>query len=73
MDGPQPSCLLIDGVVAGTWRIDKAKGAAVLEVRTFEAVDAAARAEIEAEGAALLEFWAPSAAHEIRVQRAVRS
>lgn len=71
MDGAQPSCLLIDGIVAGTWRIDRSKNAAVVEVRTFDRakdVDG-----LHAEGAALLDFWAPGMDHDIRIQRAVRS
>ncbi len=73
MDGPQPSCLLIDGVVGGTWRLDRTKDRAVLEVRTFERAGAAVRAELEAEGAGLLTFWTPELQHELRLGRAVRS
>ena len=51
MDGPQPSCLLIDGTVGGTWRLDRTKSTAVIEVRTFERTPAAVRAELETEGA----------------------
>jgi hypothetical protein len=73
MDGPQPSCLLIDGTVGGTWRIDRAKGRAVLEVRTFERLTADERRDVESEGAALLEFWAPGIEPDLRLERAVRS
>lgn len=73
MDGAQPSSLLIDGVVAGTWRIDKGRHGAILEVRTFEPVNAAVTAEVETEGNRLLDLWAPGGERELRVQRAVRS
>lgn len=73
MDGAQPSSLLIDGVVAGTWRIDKAKGSAVLEVRTFDKVRRPDAEQIEAEGRRLLAFWAPGLEHDLRVALAVRS
>jgi hypothetical protein len=73
MDGPQPSCLLIDGVVGGTWRIDRAKGGAVLEVRTFDKVKKSESEQIEAEGRRLLAFWAPGLEHDLRVALAVRS
>ena len=72
MDGPQPSCLLIDGVVAGTWRIDRSKTTAVLEVRTFERPSARERSELETEGAAMLAFWAPELEHDLRIELAVR-
>jgi len=73
MEGPLPSCLLIDGAVGGTWRIDRDKHRSVLEVRTLDRPGASTQHELEAEGAALLRFWAPDREHDIRIELARRS
>jgi hypothetical protein len=58
--------VLLDGFVAGTWKIDRAKGRATLLVTPFGPVAAADRAALEAEGAGLLAFAAPDAIPEVR-------
>ncbi len=52
---------LIDGAVAGTWRIERAKGTATLVLSPFAKVTKAARGELEEEGEALLQFVEPEA------------
>ncbi len=48
--------ILVDGFVAGTWKITRARAAASLAITVFEALTAKARAELTAEGTALLRF-----------------
>lgn len=50
---------LIDGVVAGTWKIERAKSKAVLALTPFGAVPKSAREDLEREGEALLQFVEP--------------
>ncbi|MGK5677709.1 winged helix DNA-binding domain-containing protein [Actinoplanes sp. URMC 104] len=61
----QPRSLLVDGFVAATWKpvIDKQR--AVLTIRPFRPLTSAERADVEAEGAALLAFLAPGRAHDL--------
>ncbi|HEY9898666.1 MAG TPA: winged helix DNA-binding domain-containing protein [Pantanalinema sp.] len=47
---------LIDGAVAGTWRIERKAKAATLVVEPFEPLSASRRDELEAEGEGLLRF-----------------
>jgi len=54
--------VLIDGRVAGTWKIDRRTKAATLTVIPFTRLTAVARRPLEAEAAALLEFAEPDAA-----------
>jgi hypothetical protein len=56
-----PRSLLVDGFVAATWRETKGR----LTVRPFRRLTARERAEIAAEGEALLAFLAPGAPHDI--------
>jgi hypothetical protein len=51
-DGAQPSCLLIDGRVGGTWL----QSGSVLEIRLFARIPSTDRHELEAEGMRLLGF-----------------
>jgi Winged helix DNA-binding domain len=51
----QPT-FLVDGLVGGTWRVERTKSKAVLLVEPFLPVPKAARAELVAEGTALLRF-----------------
>jgi hypothetical protein len=53
--------VLVDGFVAGTWRLDQRRSAAVLAVEPFVPLSAQDKDAIEAEGAALLELAAPGA------------
>jgi hypothetical protein len=52
---------LVDGVVAGSWKIERARASAVLALTAFETLPAKSRAELTAEGKALLRFAEPDA------------
>jgi hypothetical protein len=53
--------VLVDGVAAGTWRVERATAAATLSVDTFATLPPKSRKAVEAEGDALLEFLEPDA------------
>ncbi|MEU5613599.1 winged helix DNA-binding domain-containing protein [Streptomyces sparsogenes] len=53
--------VLVDGFVAGIWKIERARGAAVLRVTPFIRLGAADREDLEAEGARLLAVTDPEA------------
>ena len=55
----QPSSVLVDGMIAATWKASRQRGTATLAVRGFRPFTPAERAEIEAEGSALLAFLHP--------------
>jgi winged helix DNA-binding protein len=59
-NGLKPA-FLVDGFVAGTWRLRTARRSADLEVTPFEPLPAAARRELEDEGRRLLAFAARGA------------
>jgi DNA glycosylase AlkZ-like len=59
-NGLRPA-FLVDGFVAGTWRLRATRRLTTLEVRPFEPLAAAARRELEAEGGRLLAFAAREA------------
>lgn len=61
VNGQVPGTVLLDGTVAGTWKLTWAKGSALLQIGMFAKVPKAAKAAIEAEGAKLLAFAAPDA------------
>ncbi|MEA2280059.1 MAG: hypothetical protein QOK21_666 [Solirubrobacteraceae bacterium] len=50
--------VLLDGLVAGWWRLERSRSGLLLEIETFDALAAGDRDALEAEGAALLEFAA---------------
>ena len=52
---------LVDGAVAGTWRVERAKDAATLRLEPFEPLPRAARVELADEGQRLLRFHEPDA------------
>jgi hypothetical protein len=52
---------LVDGFVAGVWKVAKSKGVAALTIQPFNALDAATRAELEVEGNTLVRFFEPDA------------
>jgi hypothetical protein len=59
-NGIFPGTVLLDGFVAGMWRIDRARDAVTLVVEMFrDRVSAADRDAIEAEGLRMLAFTAP--------------
>src|SRR4030095_2187838 len=47
---------LVDGVVAGTWKSERKRKAAVLVIETFGTVAKKARTALDEEGESLLEF-----------------
>ncbi|WP_073500270.1 winged helix DNA-binding domain-containing protein [Actinacidiphila paucisporea] len=57
--------ILVDGFVAGTWRVDRAKGAAAVAVTHFAPLSAADRDALTGEGLRLLAAADPGAAHEV--------
>jgi Winged helix DNA-binding domain len=63
----QPSSILVDGMVAGTWAVVRERGTAILNARGFRPLSPAERAEVEAEGAALLRFLRPGDTHDVRI------
>lgn len=60
-NGIVPGTVLVDGFVAGTWRITQAGGSATLIIEPFRPLNPADRAEAEREGQRLLSFAAPDA------------
>ena len=52
---------LVDGFVAGAWRIERARTSAVLRLEVFAPLPRKARAELEEEGRGLLRFTEPAA------------
>jgi hypothetical protein len=63
----QPRSVLVDGTVGATWRVTRARGAAVLTVRPFRRLTAGQADEVAAEGAALLAFLHPGDEHDLVV------
>jgi hypothetical protein len=55
--------ILVDGFVAGTWKVTTIRKTAVLTVSPFAPIPPVAREELEVEGQALVRFLEPSAAH----------
>ncbi|MGH2347261.1 MAG: winged helix DNA-binding domain-containing protein [Chloroflexota bacterium] len=58
--------LLIDGFVVGSWKINRGRAAATLAIELFSALSAPDRGDAAEEGARLLAFAAPGAAHDIQ-------
>ena len=59
--------MLIDGFVAGMWRLARAKGTATVTIELFTpAPDRPHRDEIAEEAGRMLAFCAPGQAHEVR-------
>ena len=52
---------LVDGRVGGTWRVERARKAALLAADAFEPLRPASRSELRADGLALLRFLEPDA------------
>lgn len=61
----QPSSLLVDGFVVGTWTVTRNRGLAVLSATGFRRFTVREREAITSEGATLLEFLHPEATHEV--------
>ena len=67
-NGVLPGTVLVDGMVAGTWTIERARGSATLVVTPFGPLSGADREAVEDEGSALLAFAAAEADdHDVRV------
>ncbi len=69
INGVIPGAVLIDGFVAGMWRLDRGRGAATLTIEVFGPArqhDAEERDALTAEAERVLAFGAPGADHEIR-------
>jgi hypothetical protein len=59
--------ILVDGFVAGAWKIEKVKGAATLTITTFEPLTPSVRAALAEEGERLVRFVETDAkAFEVR-------
>ena len=65
-NGIFPGTVLVDGFVAGMWRIGRTRGAATLTVEMFASVSPADRGAVVAEAERLLGFAAPGDDHEIK-------
>jgi len=66
-NGIFPGTVLLDGFVAGMWRIARTRGTAILVIEFFRKVSASDRDAITAEGLRMLAFSDPGAeARDIR-------
>ncbi|GAA0851821.1 winged helix DNA-binding domain-containing protein [Streptosporangium amethystogenes subsp. fukuiense] len=71
INGIIKATVLVDGFVRGMWKVTGKRGEAILEVELFAPVSAGERADLELEGARLLDFVAPEAsARDIRFREA---
>ena len=52
---------LVDGAVAGSWRVERTARKATLRLEPFEPLPRAARAELRGEGAGIVRFHEPDA------------
>ena len=66
VNGVIPGSVLIDGFVAGMWRLARSRGAATLTIELFAPVREREREALAAEAERVLAFGAPGAAHDIR-------
>jgi len=66
-----PGSVLLDGFVAGLWRVKRARGTVTVTVELFRSrVPARDKNEIAAEADRLLAVTAPAATHEVRITTA---
>ena len=56
-----PATFLVDGAIAGTWRVERKRKSATLELKPFVALTKAVRRELAEEGDSLLRFMEPDA------------
>jgi len=64
------STFLVDGFVAGTWRLEASAHRATLVVEPFERLPRAAADELRAEGTGLADFYEPGLTPAVRFTRA---
>jgi hypothetical protein len=64
INGIFPGSVLVDGFVAGMWRLARTKSAATLTIEMFGSTRE--QAQVSGEGERMLAFCAPEAAHDIR-------
>jgi Winged helix DNA-binding domain len=70
LNGVVPGTVLLDGFIAGTWRIGRSRRAATLTLELFRPASAGDRDELSREGERLLAFAVPDAeAQDIRFTR----
>lgn len=63
--------ILVDGFVAGTWKVEKARGEATLTVEPFGKLPREAKASLADEGESLIRFLREDAkSHHVRFERA---
>lgn len=58
--------ILLDGFVAGTWKIARQRGVSTLNIRPFAPLSSADRAALTEEGGRLLTFAAPKDGHDVQ-------
>jgi winged helix DNA-binding protein len=56
-----PATFLVDGMAAGTWRVDRKRKSAALALQPFGSLGKSTRTAVEEEGEALLRFMEPDA------------
>ncbi|MGH3255659.1 MAG: winged helix DNA-binding domain-containing protein [Streptosporangiaceae bacterium] len=66
INGIFPGSVLVDGFVAGMWRLARSKGSAALAIELFGPLSRSNRDLVAEEGARMLAFCAPEASREIR-------
>jgi hypothetical protein len=66
LNGIFPGTILVDGFVAGMWRITRSRRSAMLTLELFGPVSPRDRDALAAEAGRLLGFAAPGGDHEIR-------
>jgi hypothetical protein len=59
--------VLVDGSVAGAWKVVRLRSAATLALELFRALTATEQADVEQEAAALLHFMAPGDQHALEL------
>ncbi|MET0397157.1 MAG: winged helix DNA-binding domain-containing protein [Longimicrobiaceae bacterium] len=68
VNGVMPGTILLDGFVAGTWKLERSRASATLRVTPFAPPSPDDEAALAAEGQRLLDFAAPDAtAREVRI------
>ena len=65
-DGPPAAAFLLDGSVAGSWRLERASDRATLRLEAFRTIGPADAAALVAEGERLAAFLVPATAVDVR-------